>query len=264
MAKRKIETEAVEAPRRSSRRRTDIEEEPVAAPKATSKATPKTTPKTTKPAPKKVEPKAKAAPKAAKAKSKSIAKSETPTEFVESTTPTKSTESAEPASARQYWLLKAEPETRLENGIDVRFSIDDLRSKTEPEPWDGIRNYGARNNLRAMRKGDLAFFYHSNTKVPGIVGTMEIVQEHSPDWSAHDDKTAYYDASSTAANPKWSVVHVEFRSKFKEVISLYDLRAMGAAPGAPLANMQLLKQARLSVGKVSPSEWEHIMSVAKQ
>lgn len=50
-----------------------------------------------------------------------------------------------------------------------------------PEPWDGIRAYAARNNLRAMKKGDLAFFYHSNTKEPGIVGTMEIVEEHSPD-----------------------------------------------------------------------------------
>lgn len=82
---------------------------------------------------------------------------------------------------RNYWLLKAEPETRLENGVDVKFSIDDLAAKTKPEPWDGIRNYVARNNLRAMKKGDLAFFYHSNCKEPGIVGTMEIVQEHSPD-----------------------------------------------------------------------------------
>ncbi|KAL8377217.1 hypothetical protein RB595_008070 [Gaeumannomyces hyphopodioides] len=82
---------------------------------------------------------------------------------------------------RRYWLMKAEPETRLENGHDVSFSIDDLASRTVPEPWDGIRNYVARNNLRAMKKGDLAFFYHSNCKEPGIVGTMEVVQEHSPD-----------------------------------------------------------------------------------
>ncbi|KAL8289503.1 hypothetical protein RB600_004777 [Gaeumannomyces tritici] len=82
---------------------------------------------------------------------------------------------------RRYWLMKAEPETRLENGHDVSFSIDDLASRTVPEPWDGIRNYVARNNLRAMKKGDLAFFYHSNCKEPGIVGTMEVAQEHSPD-----------------------------------------------------------------------------------
>lgn len=143
------------------------------------------------------------------------------------------TDASESTSGRQYWLLKAEPESRFENGVDVKFSIDDLAARTEPEPWDGelhpgpslqgssetvqrswvianagivtgIRNYvgmfyvwerwvlsrllrspllicSARNNLRAMKQGDLAFFYHSNTKEPGIVGTMEIVQEHSPD-----------------------------------------------------------------------------------
>lgn len=66
---------------------------------------------------------------------------------------------------RAYWLMKAEPNTRLENGVDIRFSIDDLASKTKPEPWDGIRNHVAKNNLLAMRKGDYAFFYHSNCKV---------------------------------------------------------------------------------------------------
>lgn len=73
--------------------------------------------------------------------------------------------STEPESTprpRQYWLMKAEPNTRLENGIDISFSIDDLASKTVPEPWDGIRNHMAKNNILSMRKGDLAFFYHSN------------------------------------------------------------------------------------------------------
>lgn len=119
--------------------------------------------------------------------------------------------------------MKAEPESRMEKGVDVKFSIDDLREAKEPEPWDGmfiilsvcfistlldvvadvvigVRNAAgkvrgisslvilrltdkniARNNMRAMRKGDLAFFYHSNCKVPGIAGVMEIVQEHSVD-----------------------------------------------------------------------------------
>ncbi|VUC21401.1 unnamed protein product [Clonostachys rosea] len=84
-----------------------------------------------------------------------------------------------------YWLMKAEPESRFEGGVDVRFSIDDLRACTKPEGWDGIRNYAARNNLRAMNAGDKAFFYHSNCKTPGIVGTMEIVREHSEDSKAH-------------------------------------------------------------------------------
>jgi hypothetical protein len=81
----------------------------------------------------------------------------------------------------RYWLMKAEPEPRIENGIDLSFSIDDLAGKKVPEPWDGIRNHVAKNNILAMRKGDLAFFYHSNCKVPGIVGIMEIVGEAIPD-----------------------------------------------------------------------------------
>jgi EVE domain/AT hook motif len=82
---------------------------------------------------------------------------------------------------RQYWLMKAEPDSRIEKGVDVKFSIDDLQAKGGPEAWDGVRNYGARNNMRAMRIGDRAFFYHSNCKVPGIAGVIEIVGEHSID-----------------------------------------------------------------------------------
>ncbi|KAI1763252.1 DUF55-domain-containing protein [Hypoxylon sp. FL1150] len=166
-------------------------------------------------------------------------------------------------TATSYWLMKAEPESRFERGVDVKFSIDDLASRTEPEPWDGIRNYVARNNLRAMKKGDIAFFYHSNCKEPGIVGTMEIVQEHSPDLSAHDSTAPYYDASSKPDNPKWSVVHVKFRAKFKQQIGLKEVKEMGK-PGQPLEEMQMLKQSRLSVSRVSPAEFQYLMGVAKQ
>ncbi|KAI1131458.1 PUA-like domain-containing protein [Nemania abortiva] len=162
-----------------------------------------------------------------------------------------------------FWLMKAEPESRFENGIDVKFSIDDLASRKDPEPWDGIRAYAARNNLRSMKKGELAFFYHSNCKEPGLVGTMEIVQEHSPDLSAHDPKAPYYDASSKPEDPKWSVVHVKFRSKFARPIGLKELREMGK-PGLPLENMQMLKQSRLSVSRVSPSEWEYLMDLVQK
>ncbi|KAI1075129.1 DUF55-domain-containing protein [Whalleya microplaca] len=192
-------------------------------------------------------------------KSKTKAKPTKRTEASESDTNSKVSSSSE----KSYWLLKAEPESRFENGVDVKFSIDDLASCTEPEPWDGIRNYVARNNLRAMKKGELAFFYQSNCKEPGIVGTMEIVQEHSPDLSAHDPKAPYYDASSKPETPKWSVVHVEFRSKFKQPIGLKELREMGK-PGQPLENMQMLKQSRLSVSRVSPAEWEHLIGLVKQ
>lgn len=188
-----------------------------------------------------------------------------PAETAPSSAPTVKQERDDPD--RQYWLLKAEPESRFENGVDVRFSIDDLAACTAPEPWDGIRNYAARNNLRKMKKGDLAFFYHSNTKEPGIVGTMTIVREHSPDLAAHDPKTAYYDPKAAAdlaagKEPKWSVVHVQFRSKFAAPITLKDLRNLGG-PGQPLDKMQMLKQSRLSVSQVSAEEWKHLLGVAK-
>ncbi|RMD40470.1 hypothetical protein DV735_g4678, partial [Chaetothyriales sp. CBS 134920] len=158
----------------------------------------------------------------------------------------------------QYWLMKAEPETRLEKGVDVKFSIDDLRAKTEPEGWDGIRNPVARNNMRAMRKGDLAFFYHSNCKTPGIVGIMRIVEEHQVDESAFDPAHPYYDPKSTRDKPKWELVKVEFVKKFDTIVDLKQLKSF-AGPGGPLENMQTLKQSRLSVSSVQAKEWRFIL-----
>ncbi|KAI2465350.1 DUF55-domain-containing protein [Annulohypoxylon bovei var. microspora] len=166
----------------------------------------------------------KSSPEPSKPREKTKAKTKNATQPSTASKP-EADKTSKPAE-KSYWLMKAEPQSRFERGIDVKFSIDDLASRTEPEPWDGIRNYVARNNLRDMKKGDIAFFYHSNCKQPGIVGTMEIVQEHSPDLSAHDPETPYYDGSSKPDNPKWSVVHVEFRSKFNQEIGLKELRDM--------------------------------------
>ncbi|KEQ63252.1 DUF55-domain-containing protein, partial [Aureobasidium melanogenum CBS 110374] len=165
---------------------------------------------------------------------------------------------------RSYWLMKAEPESRIEknaNGddVDVKFSIDDLRSRTEPEPWEGIRNAQAQNNMKAMKVGDLAFFYESNCKKPGIVGIMEIVNEASPDPNAFDKSSAYYDPKSDPAKPKWMLVHVEFRRKFSEKFTLKDLQKF-SQPGGALAGMELFKQSRLSVTKVTKPQWDFIMS----
>ncbi|KAG6040587.1 hypothetical protein E4U39_007049 [Claviceps sp. Clav50 group G5] len=159
--------------------------------------------------------------------------------------------------------MKAEPETRLENGIDVRFSIDDLKAKKEPEGWDGIRAYPARNHMRNMNAGDKAFFYHSNCKEPGIAGIMEIVKEFSEDTSAREPGTPYYDPKSTQDNPRWSLVHVEFRTKFAVPIPLKELRELGTA-GGPLENMQMLKQSRLSVSRVSTEEWQTLCRIADE
>lgn len=160
-----------------------------------------------------------------------------------------------------YWLMKAEPESRFENGIDVRFSIDDLRSREKPEGWDGIRAYAARNHMRNMNAGDKAFFYHSNCKEPGIAGVMEIVKEFSEDKSARRPGTPYYDPQSSKDNIRWSLVHVEFRKKFAVPIGLKELRELGK-PGGPLENMMMLKQGRLSVSRVSAEEWKALNEIA--
>lgn len=115
--------------------------------------------------------------------------------------------------------------------------------------------------MRAMRKGDLGFFYHSNCKIPGIAGVLRIVEEHSVDESAFDPNHPYYDPKSSREKPKWDIVKVEFVKKFDELITLKDLRDLGTS-GKPLENMQMLKQSRLSVSSVSPSEWFFLLEQA--
>ncbi|KAF2140873.1 uncharacterized protein K452DRAFT_200876, partial [Aplosporella prunicola CBS 121167] len=162
-----------------------------------------------------------------------------------------------------YWLMKAEPESRIDKGKDVKFSIDDLAAATEPEAWDGVRNHVAKNNMKAMKKGDLAFFYHSNCKDPGIVGIMEIMEEAQPDESAFDPDHPYYDEKSSRDNPVWYCVKVGFRSKFSDPqsVNLRTIRSL-AGEGGMLTDIQLVKLARLSVTKVSKKEWDFILKVA--
>ena len=175
----------------------------------------------------------------------------------------------------QYWLMKAEPESRIEKGVDVKFSIDDLEN-IEMEGWDGVRNPVARNNMRQMMKGDLAFFYHSNCKKPGVAGVMEVVKEHSVDGmpflltprlfhktdltsteSAFDPASPYYDAKSDREKPRWCLVHVAFRHRFDSYVTLKELQKY-AKDGGPLKDLQTLKQTRLSVSKVSKKQWDFI------
>ncbi len=146
-----------------------------------------------------------------------------------------------------YWLMKSEPDV---------FGIDDLmRRPNGTEPWDGVRNYQARNMMRdQMRVGDLVFFYHSNTKVPGIVGIAEVASEAYPDPTQFDPESKYYDPKSDPENPRWYLVDVKFRERFPRTISLNELKAQ---PG--LANMPLVRRGnRLSVMPVTKEEWDLI------
>lgn len=146
--------------------------------------------------------------------------------------------------------MKSEPD---------EFSIDDLKQcPKKTEPWDGVRNYQARNMMRDdMQKGDLAFFYHSNCDEPGIAGIMEIVSEAYPDPTAFDPEDKHFDAKSDADNPRWFLVDVRFKRKFKRTITLAELREHKA-----LENMKLLQRGnRLSVMPVSRDEWEYIIGL---
>jgi predicted RNA-binding protein with PUA-like domain len=151
----------------------------------------------------------------------------------------------------KYWLMKSEPDV---------FSIDRLRQMPrKTEHWDGIRNYQARNFMRdEMKKGDLAFFYHSNCEEPGIVGIMEIVSSAYPDHTAFDAKQKYYDAKSTPDNPRWMMVDVKFKKKFKHNVSLSALKEQ-----KKLSKMRLVQRGnRLSILPVTVSEWQFILKMA--
>ncbi|MEM7376048.1 MAG: EVE domain-containing protein [Pseudomonadota bacterium] len=147
-----------------------------------------------------------------------------------------------------YWLMKSEPDV---------FGIDDLK-RVKVEPWDGIRNYQARNFMRdAMKKGDKAFFYHSNTDVPGIVGIMTVHREAYPDHTALDPDSKYFDPKSTADAPRWIMVDVKFSRKFKRTISLAEMREDPALGGFRL----LQRGQRLSILPVEPTHWDHILTL---
>jgi predicted RNA-binding protein with PUA-like domain len=150
----------------------------------------------------------------------------------------------------QYWLMKSEPRT---------FGIAHLQCRpNQTEPWDGVRNYQARNMMRdQMRKGDRAFFYHSNCDVPGIVGTMRIVSAAYPDPTAFDPASPYFDPKSDPEKPRWYLVDVRLQRVFKQCIPLSKLREIQA-----LQEMALLRQGnRLSITPVSRPQWDTIMAL---
>jgi len=128
--------------------------------------------------------------------------------------------------------MKSEPDV---------FSIEHL-AKKRVAGWDGVRNYQARNFMRAMRKGDLAFFYHSNATPPAIVGLMEIVRE------------AYPDPTNQHPTQSWDQVDVRFREIFSRPLSLPEVRASPV-----LSGMMLIQRSRLSVQPVTPAEWAFIL-----
>lgn len=148
-----------------------------------------------------------------------------------------------------YWLMKSEPSA---------YSIADLERDKETL-WDGVRNYQARNFLREMEVGDLAFFYHSNTSPPGIVGLMRISKTGIDDPSQFDCTSDYYDPKSTPENPRWQTVMVEFVQAFPTLISLDRLKQTFSPE-----ELWVVRQGnRLSVMPVPEPVAEKILSMAR-
>jgi predicted RNA-binding protein with PUA-like domain len=151
-----------------------------------------------------------------------------------------------------YWLLKSEPDS---------FSIDALgKAPNQTTTWDGVRNFQARNMLRdAMKKGDLAFFYHSSCEVPGIAGIVSVVREGYPDVTAFDPKHHHYDADSNKEAPRWFVVDLKLKRKLKRVITLDELRKYA---DKKLKDFVLLRRGnRLSVMPVSKQDWDFVLGL---
>ena len=153
-----------------------------------------------------------------------------------------------------YWLMKSEPDV---------FGIDDLaKLPKKTTHWDGVRNFQARNFMRdGMRRGDLAFFYHSNCDEPGIAGIVKIVKEGYPDSTAFDKEDPHFDADSDPAKPRWYMVDVKFERKFRHTITLATLRQHEQRA---LKGLALLSRGnRLSITPVSAAHWKLILDLAK-
>lgn len=142
-----------------------------------------------------------------------------------------------------YWLVKSEPDV---------YSLDDLK-EAKKDCWDGVRNYQARNNLKAMKKGDLCFFYHSRTKPPHVAGICKVVKDAYPDPTAFDPKEKYYDPKSDPENPRWFCPDVRYVRHLPKPVSISQVRET-----EELEEMVLVNNTRLSVQPVTEKEFETV------
>ena len=152
--------------------------------------------------------------------------------------------------AKRYWLMKSEEEV---------YSIRDLE-RDGTTCWEGVRNYEARNLMRdEMRVGDGVLFYHSNAKPPGVAGIARVSKRAYPDHFAFEKGNPYFDPKSDPENPRWFMVDVEYVEGFEEVVSLNEIKAR-----PDLAEMALIKRARLSVQPVTKEEFQIIKKMGKK
>jgi predicted RNA-binding protein with PUA-like domain len=146
--------------------------------------------------------------------------------------------------------MKSEPDA---------FGIDDLAQRpSKTEPWDGVRNYQARNMMRdEMQVGDQVFFYHSNCDEPGIVGIAKVVKTGYPDHTAFDPDNKHFDPKSKVDKPTWFMVDVQFVRKLKRTITLRELKEW-----PELSELALVRRGnRLSIMPVSEQQWQFIVNL---
>lgn len=150
----------------------------------------------------------------------------------------------------RYWLMKSEPS---------EFSIDDLAQRPDQtEPWDGVRNYQARNMMRDdMKVGDSIFFYHSNCDVPGVVGIAQVKREAYPDPTAFDPQNKHYDPKSQPEKPTWLMVDVGFVRRLSRTITLAELKDKAELEGLALVR----RGNRLSVMPMTENQWHFILGL---
>lgn len=152
------------------------------------------------------------------------------------------------ADARSYWLMKTEPNV---------YSIDTL-ARTRSGPWDGVRNYQARNHMRAMRVGDLVLFYHSSCAPPGVAGIARVCRPAYTDPTQFDPKDDHYDPKSKRDDPRWSMVDLEFVEKFAALVTLETLKTSRG-----LHDMLVTRRGmRLSVQPVSAPHFRRVLELA--
>ncbi len=144
----------------------------------------------------------------------------------------------------KYWLMKSEPDV---------FSFEDLKKRPKKtEPWNGVRNYQARNFMRDdMKVNDLILFYHSSCEVPGVAGIAKVSSLPYPDDTQFNPKSEYYDPKASKENPRWFLIDVQFECDLKTFVSLEELKRHEA-----LSGMRLLQRGnRLSILPVTREEF---------
>lgn len=149
-----------------------------------------------------------------------------------------------------YWLIKSEPDV---------FSISQLK-KVKREPWNGVRNYQARNYMwKEMQVGDLALFYHSNATPPGVAGIAKVVSEPYPDATQYEPASEYFDEKATDEKPRWWLVDFAFEHEFSHFVSLEEMKNDSLLEGMVV----LQKGTRLSITPVSKKHFERVKKLGK-